>query len=172
MTTGNSAPAPGPRDVADHEASHAVVWWWHVNQPNGFRVNNQGSYPYVTIKTRHGRDWGHFQSPDPLNMFDRTEFEQAVMSALAGAAPDDIHKRHFLKAKQEELWAAGAAVRLLGGSEHATMTVRELRGRIRTLLERPEVRAMVDAVTAALLKRETLSGAEAIAVMRQALGDT
>ena len=31
---------------------------------------------------------------------------------------------------------------------------------------------MVDAVTAALLKRETLSGADAIAVMRQALGDT
>ena len=164
--------APDPRDLADHEASHAVVHWWWVNRPGAVETSTSGDFYEVSIvrDPTAGRE-GHFDPGDglwsaSLSPRERGGVEHWALSVLAGPCSDE-RRAQYRPGTTDELWAGAFLAQFEEDSDTRHQWLASLKATAHRVLADADVRAMVDALAAALLERGGLSGEDAVAIMRE-----
>jgi hypothetical protein len=163
---------PRPASVADHEASHAVVWWWWWRStPEGRDPGTGTRFFRVTIEPDEGRE-GDF---DPLYPSFGTSQEKddllclahVCAMGLAGPISDELRNEEPRHSTDEYKVEKLASICLPSTAE-ASSFLEDLRPRVRSFLERPDVRAMVGGLAEALLEHKTLGHKEAVDAMKDA----
>ena len=87
--------------------------------------------------------------------------------SLAGPVSDDVRKEPRQHSKDMN-HAKGYANAGLSSPEEADRFIEELRPKVESFLERPDVRTMVEGLAEALLERKTLGHDDAVAAMEAA----
>ncbi|NOX23804.1 MAG: hypothetical protein GXP36_12055 [Actinobacteria bacterium] len=171
------------RSVARHEAAHAVIWWWWVNRPEGMDYGSCGWFDCTTIRTDperpSRRGYTHMDAGAILEYAHwRSHLEHLLAGILAGPESNRLLGIHD-GSHYDETAAPQYAKRWLARHDKtgrvADSIVDEaidlIRPQVAVLLQTLEVVAMVSAIADALLDRETLTGKDAIEIMRDALGN-
>ena len=165
---------PKPASVADHEASHAVVWWWWwKSTPEGSDPGNGREIWWITIKPAKGK-WGGFEPVGPplysnLTADDRLCLEHECATGLAGSLSDALRpEERPIHTTTDERTVRSLASQFFHSPEKESIFLEDLRPRVQSFLERPDVRVMVRGLCKALLEHKTLGHEEAVAAMKAA----
>lgn len=164
---------PSREDIANHEASRAVVWWWWVNQPDGIDDGTRGTLVKVSIEPNE-RQLGHFvvleQFEDLQLPEGRALLVHGCVTALAGVVSDDLRQQPRQNTS-DVLWVLKKLHEVLQDEEDIQKWYDELKDLTTTFLQRSEVQDMIAALTEALLERTTMTGRDAGRVIGGALSD-
>lgn len=162
---------PKPASVADHEASHAVVWWrwWWESEPHGYDPGNGREIWWITIKPAKGK-WGGFEPVGPpmysnLTADDRLCLEHECATGLAGPIADERRNERRNHTTTDEQTVRSLASQFFHSAEKESIFLEDLRPKVELFLERPDVRAMVRGLAEALLEHKTLGHEEAVKAM-------
>lgn len=165
-------------DVAAHEASHAVVWWWWVERPEGKDDGTGGYFDLATIEAHPTLGRGRFESGlVPVIEAVGGYLEHVVTCALAGPISDHLRglapvpniESTYDYALARTEWEA--AVR--GGyvADDTWPGWQERGDKLaRGFLADAVVQRVIERITAALLRTTTLTGDQAVPLMREVVG--
>lgn len=164
---------PDPRSVANHEASHAVAWWWWVNRPDGDDDGSGGQFEDLRLtiggRAQHGGFNPGFHAGYTAEMPEIVDHH--CIGLLAGPVSDEMRGDDPYHNKTDVEWAEKIYSDGMGHEMSASERER-LRKTTRAFLRRPEVQAMVGALTAVLLEHDHVGYLDAVAAMERALETT
>ena len=157
---------PDPVSVADHEASHTVVWWWWwASTPEGRDPGTGREIWCVTIESEDVSKEGEFVPCWPIfgteTQNDRLCLKHVCAMGLAGPVSDGMQERPRLRCSDEEK-VKRIAIHFFQSREKATSFLEDLRPKVQLFLERTDVQAMVQGLKKELLEHITLTGEEAV----------
>jgi hypothetical protein len=157
-------PTPSLRDIADHEASHAVIWWWLAQQPENLTGIADGWIDKVTIDPEGVRLGQTLPGKTVFSPKDRYRCQILVCFALAGPVSDEFRGREDTHQVLDEGCARHWASQFMDQSE-VNGYLSDARDTVRKLLKDPEVRTRVRRLADALLDRTTIEGPEVLTIL-------
>lgn len=162
------ADKPDPQSVANHEASHAVAWWWWVNRPDGVDDGTGGRFEQVGLTPDQRIRHGAFNPGEHLvSRGDQNAADHFCIGLFAGPISDELRGEVRDEETTDEIRARIHYVRIMQKDLDVVETER-LRTTTRDFLMRPDVQAMVEALQEQIMGYGSVSFEDAVETLKVA----
>ena len=143
------------------------------SEPYGYDPGNGREIWCVTIEPAKGK-WGGFDPVSPPIYSNLTDddllcLEHECATGLAGPLSDALRpEERPIHTTTDEQTVRSLASQFFHSPEKESIFLEDLRPRVQSFLERPDVRAMIRGLADALLQHKTLGHEEAVKAMKAA----